>query len=191
MANTYRAILPTFRQSGNKQNQMFRCLPFFGAHRRIPQQCRDTRKQSQQKGGYGGPTIFYAAMHTRMTIDFSSTDVVSLPQQHTSRYQIIEYDDGFRVEGRERAPVEVRLSYNKTRLFILDGDDPTQLLDSLNMYAYPVIRDTIIDTLMQRWTSPPDSHYWPGAYEWAKQQVRKRLQQRLHAQWQRLLSLVP
>lgn len=127
-----------------------------------------------------------------MVIEPINTITLSTPQppQQTNRYQVIEYDDGFRIEGHERVPVAVRLSPNKTYLFIYDGDYPSRLLASLNIYAYPVLRDTIIDTLMEQW-EPARKTRWNKIHQWAKDQTRKALQKHIYAQWQRLLSFVP
>jgi hypothetical protein len=144
------------------------------------------------KGGYSGLQNISTAIHMSMVIEPINTNTVSTPQppQSTNRYQVIEYDDGFRIEGHERSPVAVRLSPNKTYLFIYDGDYPSRLLASLNMYAYPVLRDTIVDTLMEQW-KPVHETRWNGILQWAKDQTRKALQKHIYAQWQRLLSLVP
>lgn len=109
----------------------------------------------------------------------------------TRRYIFIEYEDGFRIEGRERNPVEVRLSPNHTFIVISDGNDSSCVYASINMYAYPRLLKVVVNVLMQDWVPPVGKAYWSGAFQWAISKAEHGLHYAIYPQWQRLLALVP
>jgi len=107
------------------------------------------------------------------------------------RYTFIEYQNGFRIEGRERAPVEVHLSPNQTFFIVCDGRDPSAIYASLNLYAYPRLLEIIVSGLMQEWVPPAGKSYWRGAYLWTFDKAKQGVHYRVYSQWQRLLQVVP
>jgi hypothetical protein len=126
--------------------------------------------------------------HTVVLADSSS---LSAKPSHR-RYTFIEYENGFRIEGRERAPVEVRLSPNQTFLIVSDGrDHPPCIYTSMNIYAYRQLLKVVVDILMQEWMPPLEKPYWSGAYLWAINKAQQGLHYYVYPQWQRLLTIAP
>jgi hypothetical protein len=119
---------------------------------------------------------------------------------YAPRYTVIEQPDGFRVEGRDRDPVSVRLSPAKTFLLVeipryeqSGPDGETTGTAKCNLFGYARLLSLIAQGTMQHWRRPPEHEgTWSGAYEWALSHTRRALHVRgVYHQWQRLLTLIP
>jgi hypothetical protein len=113
------------------------------------------------------------------------------------RYRIFEDAVGFCVEGRDRRPVFVRLSPEKTHLLIAETREAVSTPDSnalqCSLYGYYRLLESIASIAMRGWQRPsnPPSR-WSGVQQWAIGRTKKALHFRgVYQQWQRLLALVP
>jgi PcfJ-like protein len=107
-----------------------------------------------------------------------------------SKYTIHEEPDGFRVEGRGRTPVAVRVEPYR---FLVNYDDPSWsrgYVYARGLYPFQELLDTVCQGLLRTW-QPHHASHWAmhrRLREWAETQTRKTLARRIYAQYQRLLN---
>ncbi len=122
--------------------------------------------------------------------------------KYPARYRVIEEYEGFRIEGRDRVSVYVRLSPYKTSLLIgrsLDEINASEqgslsrFPSACGLYGYYRLLDIIARVTMSQWQRPPNpTNDWSGIKEWSISRTKQALHFRgVYQQWQRLLSLVP
>jgi hypothetical protein len=101
--------------------------------------------------------------------------------QPESRYLITELPDGFRVEGKDRCPVEVKLdSYGFCTQRHRHGH-----------FTLDVLLTDIGRQVIAEWTPPdPNRKPFPGMHHWIVKQIVKVIAKRVRFQWaaQRVLG---
>lgn len=104
-----------------------------------------------------------------------------------SKYKIEETPDGFKIYGKDRNLVQVRLASNA--LLVESAPDGAK---TFGLYEYYPFSREIAQGLMTNWEPPEDykDSPWPGCREWVVTQTAKAVGKRVYKQWQRLLNKV-
>ena len=167
-----------------------------------------TRVACAGKDRTGPPVAPSAALMVTPTLLTTAPPVRAqdeTPSGYPPRYQVIGEPNGFRVEGRERCPVFVRLSPGKTTLLITSEAGTLDTYDEeagyfhsgtgyiCGLFGYYRLLETLAALAMRNWNRPDTApNEWSGVYQWALGRTKRALHFRgVYSEWQRLLALVP
>jgi hypothetical protein len=151
----------------------------------------------EEGGKHDLPTHLSPTLEMNQTLRKQQTSEQQATTGYPPRYRIFEETVGFCVEGRDRCPVFVRLSADRTHLLVAGTREAVTIpggnaLQS-SLYGYYRLLESIALIAMQDWQRPPNPpSSWSGIQQWAIGRTKRALHFRgVYQQWQRLLFLVP